>query len=71
MIVTELAFQGEEEDPDHGSRTCVEFICEYGGENLISKRDDGTIRFLSGSAKGIFDQARAAAFRKVDIKGQI
>lgn len=71
FIVNELAFQGEEEDPDHGSRACVQFLCDYGAQDLILRKDDGQVRFLTGQAKNIFMDAKAAAFKRVDIKGQI
>lgn len=71
FIVNELAFQGEEEDPDHGARVCVQFICDHGGEHLISQRDDGVVSFLTGQAKTIFEDAKNAAFKHIDIKGQI
>lgn len=71
LVVEELAFQGEEDDPDYGSRACVQFICDHGGQHLIRQQDSGEIRFLSGQAKNLFEDAKAAAFRRVDIKGQL
>lgn len=38
---------------------------------MIERRNDGEIRFLAGKAGAVFENARAAAFRGVDIKGQI
>lgn len=70
FIVENLAFQGEDEDPDAGSRNCIQFICDHGGEHLIERKDDGQVRLLTGKAGLIFKQAAAAAFRTVDIKGQ-
>ena len=74
FLAEELAFHGEEEsspdDPDAGARQCLDFICRHGGEQLV-KRKEKEIYFLSGSAGPIFANARAAAFRSVDIKGQL
>lgn len=65
-----LAFQGEGEDPDDGSRNCIQFICDHGGANLIERKDDGRVRFATGKAGLIFETAKKAAFKTVDIKGQ-
>jgi hypothetical protein len=62
FITEELGF---ESDAD-----AAQFICEYNGSELLEERDDG-IRFFTGKAGLIFETARADAFRKVDIKGQI
>lgn len=67
----ELAFQDGNEDPDFGARACVQFICDYGGEELIQRKDDGQVRFLAGKGAQLFENARKAAFARVDIKGQI
>lgn len=69
-VVEWLAFQGEDEDPDAGSRNCIQFICDHGGDHLIERKDDGSIRFATGKAGMIFETAKKAAFRTVDIKGQ-
>lgn len=75
FLTQELAFHGDNDsdasDPDAGSRQCLDFICQNGGEHLIERKDDGEIRFLAGKAGAVFENARAAAFRGVDIKGQI
>jgi len=69
-VVEWLAFQGEDEDPDAGSRNCIQFICDHGGEHLIERKDDGRVRLATGKAGIIFETAKKAAFRTVDIKGQ-
>lgn len=75
FLTRELAFHGDNEsdasDPDAGSRQCLDFICQNGGEQLIERKEDGSIRFLAGKAGSVFENARAAAFKGVDIKGQI
>lgn len=69
LLVEGLAFQGEDDDPDAGSRNCIQFICDHGGEHLIERKDDGRIRFLAGKAGSVFETAKRAA-STVDIKGQ-
>lgn len=74
FLVQELAFRGdaesEEADADAGPRECLDLICRYGGEQLIERKDDD-VRFLSGKAGNLFENAKAGAFGRVDIKGQI
>jgi SAC3 family protein LENG8/THP3 len=48
----------------------AQFICEYNGQELLEERED-SIQFFTAKAGLIFENARAEAFRKVDIKGQI
>jgi len=62
FITEELGF---ESDGD-----AVQFIIDHNGQNLLEECEDG-IRLLTGKAGTIFEAARGAAFRKVDIKGQI
>lgn len=62
FITEELGF---ESDAD-----AAQFICEYKGSELLAEREDG-IQFFTGKAGLLFENARADAFRKVDIKGQI
>ena len=74
FLAKELAFHGdnesEESDPDAGARQCLDFICQHGGEHLVERKEDD-VRFLAGKAGAVFENARAGAFRNVDIKGQI
>ncbi|KAK0746497.1 SAC3/GANP/Nin1/mts3/eIF-3 p25 family-domain-containing protein [Schizothecium vesticola] len=62
FITDELLF---ESDAD-----AAQFILDHGGENLLEDRN-GTVVVLTGKASNIFEPARAAAFGRVDIKGQI
>ena len=56
---------GFESDSD-----AAQFICDCNGQDLLQEKDT-ELRFLTGKAGAIFETARAAAFRTVDIKGQI
>jgi SAC3 family protein LENG8/THP3 len=62
FITDELLF---ESDAD-----AAQFILDHGGENLLEDRN-GTVVVLTGKAFNTFEPARAAAFGRVDIKGQI
>lgn len=70
FVVNSLAFQGEDDDSDAAYRNCIQFICDHGGEHLIERKDDGRVRLLTGKAGNTFENAKKAAFRTVDIKGQ-
>ena len=74
FLARELAFDGDDEsdesDPDAGARRCLDFLCQQGGEHLVERKED-EVRFLTGKAGAVFDNAKRAAFRSVDIKGQI
>jgi SAC3 family protein LENG8/THP3 len=74
FLASELAFHGEDDgeeaDSDAGPRQCLDFLCESGAEGFVERKDTD-VRFLSGKAGQHFVDMRAAAFRKVDIKGQI
>ncbi|KAF2196072.1 hypothetical protein GQ43DRAFT_278521 [Delitschia confertaspora ATCC 74209] len=56
---------GFESDPE-----CAEFLQSRGAEQLFQSTESG-YRVNIGQGKALFDQLRAAAFSKVDIKGQI
>ncbi|KAK5163212.1 uncharacterized protein LTR77_010798 [Saxophila tyrrhenica] len=76
FLTQELAFHGEEgseDDPEAGLRQCVDFLCQHKAEHLIEQKggEGGEVRVLTGKASLMFENARAAAFRSVDIKGQI
>jgi hypothetical protein len=62
FITEELGF---ESDVD-----ALQFVIDHGGEHLIEQRDDYFV-FLSGKAGPLFETAKATAFSKVDLKGQI
>ncbi|KAL7942669.1 SAC3/GANP/Nin1/mts3/eIF-3 p25 family domain-containing protein [Trichoderma barbatum] len=62
FITEELGF---ESDAD-----AAQFIIDYQGQHLLEDRTE-YIAFLTGKANSLFENSRASAFRKVDIKGQI
>ena len=62
FITEELGFESDDES--------ARFVCEHGGQDFLGERDDG-VRLLTGKAQGYFEPAKQAAFRRVDIKGQI
>lgn len=63
FLTDEMAFENDQE--------CAGFICDHGGEGLLESRSEGEPVFLSGKAGPLFESHRAAAFRKVDLKGQL
>ena len=68
FLAEELGFEG-----DHD---CISFLCENGGEQFIEQKSDDKgvpngIRFLTAKARPVIEQAKAKAFHKVDIKGQV
>lgn len=62
FITEELAFES-----DHAA---AQFIVDHQGQHLLQERGEHLI-LLTGKAGPLFESARAAAFRRVDIKGQI
>lgn len=62
FITEELGF---ESDAD-----AAQFIVDNHGQHLLEERDDSIV-FLSGKAGALFEGSKAAAFKRVDIKGQI
>ncbi|KAI9754344.1 MAG: hypothetical protein M4579_004742 [Chaenotheca gracillima] len=62
FITEELGFESDGES--------VQFLVDHNAQALIEEREDG-IRLLSGKAGQLFETSKTAAFRKVDIKGQI
>lgn len=62
FLTEELGFDSDQ--------NCAAFICDHGGQDLFEEREDG-IAFATGKAAQIMQAARDAAFRRVDIKGQI
>lgn len=73
FLAQELAFHGDDEndaaDPDAGARQCLDFLCQHGGEPFVERKAD-EVRFTTGKVGQVFETARAAAFRHVDIQGQ-
>ncbi|KAI9876964.1 MAG: hypothetical protein M1830_005185 [Pleopsidium flavum] len=62
FITEELGFESDEES--------ARFICDHGAQSLLEEREDG-VRLLTGKAGSVFETAKNAAFKRVDIKGQI
>jgi hypothetical protein len=67
-LTEELGFESDTE--------CVQFLCDNGASDLIEQKygDKGfpsSIRFQTSKAVRIFEDAKARAFKKVDIKGQM
>ena len=61
----ELGFENDEE--------AAQFIIDHAGEasaELLQEKE-GVVRLLTGKVGQMFESARTAAFRHVDIKGQI
>ncbi|KAI7524437.1 hypothetical protein KC331_g18084 [Hortaea werneckii] len=75
FLANELAFASGEEvdpsDPDAAPRECLDFLCTHGGESFVKRKDDGDIRFSTDKSSAAFEALKRAAFRQVDIKGQI
>ncbi|KAI9874233.1 MAG: hypothetical protein M1823_007734, partial [Watsoniomyces obsoletus] len=65
LVTEELGFESDEES--------AQFIIDHAGEDSASllQEKDGDVRILTGKAGAVFENARAAAFKHVDIKGQI
>ncbi len=62
LITEELGF---ESDAD-----AAQFIIDHNGQHLLEERSE-YIAFLAGKAGQLFEDPKAAAFRRIDIKGQI
>ncbi|EME44304.1 hypothetical protein DOTSEDRAFT_53449 [Dothistroma septosporum NZE10] len=79
VLVKELAFDNpddntpvdEDDISEHTQRKCLEFIQRYSGDGLFEDKGDGDIRVMTSKAGNLFEQAKQAAFGRVDIKGQI
>lgn len=62
FITEELGFESDTE--------AAQFIIDHNGQHLLEERSDH-IAFFTGKAGPLFEAPKAAAFRRVDIKGQI
>lgn len=62
MLNEELGFESDQD--------CAGFICDHQGEALLESKPSGVV-FAAGKAGPLFEQAKLALFRRVDIKGQI
>jgi hypothetical protein len=67
FLTDELGFENDE--------TCRDFLESHGAQNMIEeKRDEKNVphvRVKIRDAATLFENLRASAFHKVDIKGQI
>ncbi|KAH7350254.1 SAC3/GANP/Nin1/mts3/eIF-3 p25 family-domain-containing protein [Pyrenochaeta sp. MPI-SDFR-AT-0127] len=63
FLTDELGFDNDE--------TCREFLESHGAQNIIEAKDGNQFRVKIREAASHFESLRAAAFSKVDIKGQI
>ena len=62
FVTEELGFESDSD--------AAQFIVDHNGQHLLKEREN-SIAFLTGQAVGFFESSRAAAFARVDIKGQI
>ena len=62
-IVEELGFESD----NHA----IQFIIDHDGQHLLEDRPEVGLILHTAKAVGYFEPARQAAFRRVDIKGQI
>lgn len=62
FLTEELAFESD--------ANTAQFIIDRQGQHLLEDRGEH-MSFLTGKAGSFFEDAKSAAFRKVDIKGQI
>ena len=62
FLTEELGFESDDES--------ARFVCDHHGQSFLEDRTDGA-RLLTGKALGFFEDAKEAAFKRVDIKGQI
>ena len=62
FVTEELGFESDDES--------ARFICDHGGQAFLEDRE-GEVQLLTGKALRFFEPARTAAFKRVDIKGQI
>jgi hypothetical protein len=63
FVTEELAFDSDED--------AATFICDNGGEEFLQELDGAVRLICSKESATVYEQAKNAAFRKVDIKGQI
>jgi hypothetical protein len=63
FLTDELGFDNDE--------ICREFLETHGAQDIIEDKGDHQYRVRIREAAALFESQRAAAFSKVDIKGQI
>lgn len=62
FLTEELGFESDQE--------CVQFLCDYNGQALLLEAN-GVLKLATGKVGNLFESAKAEAFRKVDLKGQL
>ena len=62
FVTEELGFESDEES--------ARFLCDHGAQAFLEEGED-IVRLLTGKVGNTFEAAKLAAFRRVDIKGQI
>ncbi|MCJ1227595.1 hypothetical protein MMC12_004251 [Toensbergia leucococca] len=62
FITEELGFESDEES--------ARFLCDYGAQTFLEEREDG-VCLLTGKVGNTLEVAKDAAFKRVDIKGQM
>ena len=62
FVTEELGFESDQE--------ACQFLLQHGPEELLEEKE-AQVRLLTGKAGAAFEQAKQAAFKSVDIKGQI
>lgn len=62
FLTEELGFESDQD--------CAQFLCDHGAEHFLEQKD-GNVRLATGKVGALFETRKAAAFGKVDIKGQI
>lgn len=62
FITEELGFESDEQS--------ARFVLDHGSGDLLEEKE-GDVRLVTAKAGRIFEEAKAQAFRVVDIKGQI
>ncbi|KAK8176131.1 SAC3/GANP domain protein [Phyllosticta citrichinensis] len=51
---------------------CLQFLCDRGAQDFLEQKSDDMVVFhSSGQSAQLFAQAKAQAFRRVDLKGQM
>ncbi|KAG8531550.1 uncharacterized protein KY384_003180 [Bacidia gigantensis] len=63
FVTEELGFESDDES--------ARFVCDHGGQGFLDGKEDGEVRLLTSKALRFFEAAKTAAFKTVDIKGQI
>ncbi|KAL1626292.1 hypothetical protein SLS56_006959 [Neofusicoccum ribis] len=64
FLTDELGFESYQD--------CVQYLCDHGAQQYLEQKDDGSVIFhTTPQSAALFEQLKAGAFRRVDIKGQI